>query len=145
MAKNFSVVAVHVFYHCFCMRRSDDPKYDTSAVFLQEDLNTLAEVLLEFGLESKDLKASNALSYYPVLNQHLANLKAKGALPVHYQAKLTSSYVPVNDDYQNFGIMAALDHINALKDIVKRFPELSTTPSTYQGAIFATSKDKYPP
>ena len=136
LAKNFSVVAVNVFYHCFCMRRSDDPKYDTSAVFLQEDLNTLAKVLLEFGLESKDLKASNALSYYSVLNQHLANLKAKGALPVHYQAKLTSSYIPVNSDYQNFGIMATLDHINALKDIVKRFPEFKNLPKIYGGGSY---------
>ncbi|EAI2189880.1 DUF2920 family protein, partial [Campylobacter jejuni] len=31
IAKNFDVVAVHVFYHCFCQRRSDVEKYSTLA------------------------------------------------------------------------------------------------------------------
>ncbi|EOI0394442.1 DUF2920 family protein, partial [Campylobacter jejuni] len=33
IAKNFDVVAVHVFYHCFCQRRSDVEKYSAYKYF----------------------------------------------------------------------------------------------------------------
>ncbi|WP_240694208.1 DUF2920 family protein, partial [Campylobacter jejuni] len=38
IAKNFDVVVVHVFYHCFCQRRSDVEKYSTLADFTKDDL-----------------------------------------------------------------------------------------------------------
>ncbi|EKA9793258.1 DUF2920 family protein, partial [Campylobacter jejuni] len=51
-----------------------------------------------------------------------------------------------NGDYQNFGIMAAIDHINALKDLVKCFPKFADLPKIYGGVlwripIFTHSKD----
>ncbi|EJA8792747.1 DUF2920 family protein, partial [Campylobacter coli] len=35
----------------------------------------------------------------------------------------------------NYGIMAAIDHINALKDLVKRFPKLADLPKIYGGGV----------
>ncbi len=95
IAKNFDVVAVHVFYHCFCQRRSDVEKYSAFTMF--------------------------------------TNLKSQRKLAQNYQAKFTSTFIPPNGDYQNYGIMAALDHINALKDLVKRFPKLADLPKIYGG------------
>ncbi|EGT3329025.1 DUF2920 family protein, partial [Campylobacter coli] len=46
-----------------------------------------------------------------------------------------STFIPPNGDYQNYGIMAALDHINALKDLVKRFPKLADLPKIYGGGL----------
>ncbi|EEO8700438.1 DUF2920 family protein, partial [Campylobacter coli] len=41
-----------------------------------------------------------------------------------------------NGDYQNYGVMAAIDHINALKDLVKRFPEFADLPKIYGGGSY---------
>ncbi|ECR3096338.1 DUF2920 family protein, partial [Campylobacter jejuni] len=44
-------------------------------------------------------------------------------------------FIPPNGDYQNYGIMAAIDHINALKDLVKRFPKFADLPKIYGGGV----------
>ncbi|MCR6592022.1 DUF2920 family protein, partial [Campylobacter insulaenigrae] len=43
---------------------------------------------------------------------------------------------PPNNEYQNFGIMAAIDHINALKDILNKYPQFKTLPKIYGGGSY---------
>ncbi|EJE1690725.1 DUF2920 family protein [Campylobacter coli] len=136
IAKNFDVVAVHVFYHCFCQRRSDVLKYDASAKFLEEDLENFSKVLNDFNIDSRNLNSNNALEYYHHLDHYITTLKSQRKLAQNYQAKFTSTFIPPNGDYQNYGIMAALDHINALKDLVKRFPKLADLPKIYGGGSY---------
>lgn len=133
IAKNFDVVAVHVFYHCFCQRRSDVLKYDASAKFLEEDLENFSKMLISFNIDSRNLNSNNALEYYHHLDHCITTLKSQGKLAQNYQAKFTSTFIPPNGDYQNYGIMAAIDHINALKDLVKRFPKFADLPKIYGG------------
>ncbi len=45
-------------------------------------------------------------------------------------------FIPPNGDYQNYGIMAAIDHINALKDLVKRFPKFADLPKFMGGVLW---------
>ncbi|EJB5886644.1 DUF2920 family protein [Campylobacter coli] len=136
IAKNFDVVAVHVFYHCFCQRRSDVLKYDASAKFLEEDLENFSKMLISFNIDSRNLNSNNALEYYHHLDHCITTLKSQGKLAQNYQAKFTSTFVPPNGDYQNYGIMAAIDHINALKDLVKRFPKFADLPKIYGGGSY---------
>ncbi len=110
IAKNFDVVAVHVFYHCFCQRRSDVEKYSAYKYFQEEDIENIKNLL----------------------NQ-LENLKMQNKLEHNFKLNFTSTFIPSNGDYQNYGIMAALDHINALKDLVKRFPKFADLPKIYEG------------
>ncbi len=136
IAKNFDVVAVHVFYHCFCQRRSDVLKYDASAKFLEEDLENFSKMLISFNIDSRNLNSNNALEYYHHLDHCITALKSQGKLAQNYQAKFTSTFIPPNGDYQNYGVMAAIDHINALKDLVKRFPEFADLPKIYGGGSY---------
>ncbi|EAK6270000.1 DUF2920 family protein [Campylobacter coli] len=136
IAKNFDVVAVHVFYHCFCQRRSDVLKYDASAKFLEEDLENFSKVLNDFNIDSRNLNSNNALEYYHHLDHYITTLKSQGKLAQNYQAKFTSTFIPPNGDYQNYGIMAAIDHINSLKDLVKRFPKFADLPKIYGGGSY---------
>ncbi|EAL9698965.1 DUF2920 family protein [Campylobacter jejuni] len=130
IAKNFDVVAVHVFYHCFCQRRSDVEKYSAFTIFTKDDVSNLSQVLLEIGVNI-NVNLENAQQCYELLNQNITTLKSQGKLAQNYQAKFTSTFVPPNGDYQNYGIMAAIDHINALKDLVKRFPKFADLPKIY--------------
>ncbi|HEB9273082.1 carbonic anhydrase [Campylobacter sp. BCW_6875] len=136
IAKNFDVVTINVFYHCFCQRRSDVLKYDASAKFLEEDLENFSKVLNDFNIDGRNLNSNNALEYYHHLDHCITTLKLQGKLVQNYQAKFTSTFIPPNGDYQNFGIMAAIDHINALKDLVKRFPEFADLPKIYGGGSY---------
>ncbi|WP_173777580.1 DUF2920 family protein, partial [Campylobacter coli] len=113
IAKNFDVVAVHVFYHCFCQRRSDVEKYSAFTMFTKDDVSNLSQALLEIGVNI-NVNLENAQQCYELLNQNITTLKSQRKLAQNYQAKFTSTFIPPNGDYQNYGIMAALDHINAL-------------------------------
>uniref|UniRef100_UPI0005C9A435 DUF2920 family protein n=1 Tax=Campylobacter coli TaxID=195 RepID=UPI0005C9A435 len=121
---------------CFCQRRSDVLKYDASAKFLEEDLENFSKVLNDFNIDSRNLNSNNALEYYHHLDHYITTLKSQRKLAQNYQAKFTSTFIPPNGEYQNFGIMAAIDHINALKDLVKRFPKFADLPKIYGGGSY---------
>ncbi|ECR3412561.1 DUF2920 family protein [Campylobacter jejuni] len=135
IAKNFDVVTINVFYHCFCQRRSDVEKYSAFTIFTKDDVSNLSQVLLEIGVNI-NVNLENAQQCYELLNQNITTLKSQGKLAQNYQAKFTSTFVPPNGDYQNYGIMAAIDHINALKDLVKRFPKFADLPKIYGGGSY---------
>ncbi|HEF9813806.1 TPA: DUF2920 family protein [Campylobacter coli] len=135
IAKNFDVVTINVFYHCFCQRRSDVEKYSAFTMFTKDDVSNLSQALLEIGVNI-NVNLENAQQCYELLNQNITTLKSQRKLAQNYQAKFTSTFIPPNGDYQNYGIMAALDHINALKDLVKRFPEFADLPKIYGGGSY---------
>ncbi|MBK1974005.1 DUF2920 family protein, partial [Campylobacter sp. TTU-622] len=119
LAKNFDVAVVNVFYHCFCMRKSLDEEYSAITSFTGLDLPNLKSCLEKLNINTYNLSINNAQAYYEILNQTLYELKAENKLDNNYKAIFTSTFIPPNNEYQNYGIMAAIDHINALKDIVK--------------------------
>ncbi|EAI4347117.1 DUF2920 family protein [Campylobacter jejuni] len=135
IAKNFDVVVVHVFYHCFCHRRSNIEKYSAITMFAEEDIPNLSQALFDMGI-NMNVNLENAYQSYELLNEYIGKLKLEGKLTQEYQAKFTSTFIPPNGDYQNYGIMPAIDHINALKDLVKRFPKFADLPKIYGGVLW---------
>ncbi|ENR7856418.1 DUF2920 family protein [Campylobacter jejuni] len=135
IAKNFDVVVVHVFYHCFCHRRSNIEKYSAITMFAEEDILNLSQALFDMGI-NMNVNLENAYQSYELLNEYIGKLKLEGKLTQEYQAKFTSTFIPPNGDYQNYGIMPAIDHINALKDLVKRFPKFADLPKIYGGGSY---------
>ncbi|ECL4301906.1 DUF2920 family protein [Campylobacter coli] len=136
IAKNFDVVAVHVFYHCFCQRRSDVEKYSAYKYFQEEDIENIKNLLNQFHFSYGEINNDNALFLANSLVKHVENLKMQNKLDHNFKLNFTSTFISPNGDYQNFGIMAALDHINALKDLVKRFPKLADLPKIYGGGSY---------
>ncbi|MBK2001160.1 DUF2920 family protein [Campylobacter sp. 2018MI35] len=136
IAKKFDVVVVNVFYHCFCQRRSNEKKYSAITMFIEDDLQNLKKALEAIGINAYDLNIYNADNYYQILNQTISNLKSNHQIPQDYKACFTSTFIPPNDEYQNYGIMAAIDHINALKDIVKNYPQFENLPKIYGGGSY---------
>ncbi len=83
--------------------------YSASISFMEEDLLSLSKILLDFGINPQNLDCKNSTKYYELLIQHIITLKSQGKLAQNYQAKFTSTFIPPNGDYQNYGIMAAID------------------------------------
>ncbi len=121
IAKNFDVVAVHVFYHCFCQRRSDVEKYSTLADFTKDDLKLIEKVLRKYNIPCDQLANNTVVSHCEYLSEIMTELKMLNRLPYDFEERLSATFIPGDI---KIGIMAAIDHINALKDLVKRFPKL---------------------
>ncbi|EOD3838736.1 DUF2920 family protein [Campylobacter coli] len=136
IAKNFDVVAVHVFYHCFCQRRSDVEKYSTLADFTKDDLKLIEKVLRKYNIPCDQLANNTVVSHCEYLSEIMTELKMLNRLPYDFEERLSATFIPSGGEYQNFGIMAAIDHINALKDLVKRFPKLADLPKIYGGGSY---------
>ncbi len=83
IAKKFDVVAVHVFYHCFCHRRSNVGKYSAITMFTKEDVSNLSQALLDIGIKI-DVDIQNAHQCYELLNQNITTLKSQGRLVQNY-------------------------------------------------------------
>ncbi|EAH9585285.1 DUF2920 family protein [Campylobacter coli] len=136
IAKNFDVVAVHVFYHCFCQRRSDVEKYSTLADFTKDDLKLIEKVLRKYNIPCDQLANNTVVSHCEYLSEIMTELKMLNRLPYDFEERLSATFIPSRGEYQNFGIMAALDHINALKDLVKCFPKFADLPKIYGGGSY---------
>ncbi|EAH5303065.1 DUF2920 family protein [Campylobacter jejuni] len=136
IAKNFDVVAVHVFYHCFCQRRSDVEKYSTLADFTKDDLKLIEKVLRKYNIPCDQLANNTVVSHCEYLSEIMTELKMLNRLPYDFEERLSATFIPSRGEYQNFGIMAAIDHINALKDLVKRFPKFADLPKIYGGGSY---------
>ncbi|WP_412175429.1 DUF2920 family protein [Campylobacter sp. IFREMER_LSEM_CL2256] len=70
------------------------------------------------------------------MDSTLGFFKQKDILKKDFKFYLTSTLLPPNNEYQNYGIMAAIDHINALKNLCKKFPDFEKLPKIYGGVSY---------
>ncbi|EIY3537002.1 DUF2920 family protein [Campylobacter jejuni] len=136
IAKNFDVVVVHVFYHCFCARKSIDQKYNPKLIPNQDDLERVNSILKNINLGHLSVNEDNFEQIIPFIEQRAGEIKQAGLVDESQKIELFCDFIPPNGDYQNYGIMAAIDHINALKDLVKRFPKFADLPKIYGGGSY---------
>ncbi|ELQ6427083.1 DUF2920 family protein [Campylobacter coli] len=136
IAKNFDVVVIHVFYHCFCARQSIDQKYNPKLIPNQDDLERINGILKNINLGHLSVNKDNFEQIIPLIEQKVNEMKQAGLVDESQKIELSCDFIPPNGDYQNYGIMAAIDHINALKDLVKRFPKLADLPKIYGGGSY---------
>jgi len=94
---------VSVEYHCFHSR----PENDAQLLFDSSDMIRLKEILKKEGIHYSDDEPAHKLV------AKLENaVKDKDIKPI-----LTMTINPKNNEYQNFGIMQALDHLSVLSDL----------------------------
>ncbi|EKH1689564.1 DUF2920 family protein [Campylobacter coli] len=136
IAKNFDVVVIHVFYHCFCARQSIDQKYNPKLIPNQDDLERINGILKNINLGHLSVNKDNFEQIIPLIEQKVNEMKQAGLVDESQKIELSCDFIPPNGDYQNFGIMAAIDHINALKDLVKCFPKFADLPKIYGGGSY---------
>ena len=108
IAKKFSVVAVSVEYHCFSSRPSNGAQliFDASDIYL-----------LKENLKKDNIYYSDDESPYNLLNKWETFLQKKGTLDKDSKPIITMTINPKKNEYQNFGIMQALDHVSVLNDL----------------------------
>lgn len=97
IAETYNLMAVTVEFHCYQSRLSTGAAF----VLTTEEFSDLRKLCAAHGI---------IISYPSELQGALARL------PVYYEFDLRIA--PSNGDYQNFGVMQALDHLAVLADIL---------------------------
>lgn len=136
IAQKFNVVAVNVLYFCFSHRLSDDKEHSAKLCIAKEDLRFLKRNLEDLGLSTFGLELENANEFAQKLDKHIGVLKELGKRDKNFKVSIASTFFPSNDEYNNFAIMPAIDHINVLKDIMKNFPQFKSLPKIYGGGSY---------
>ncbi|HHD0463602.1 TPA: DUF2920 family protein [Campylobacter coli] len=113
-----------------------DQKYNPKLIPNKDDLERINNILKNINLGHLLANEDNFEQIIPFIEQRAGEIKQAGLVDESQKIGLSCDFIPPNGDYQNFGIMAALDHINALKDLVKRFPEFADLPKIYGGGSY---------
>lgn len=110
IAKTFEVAAVHVIYHCFYSR------FDIGAeVGLDKtDEEILLHHLKKYNLSITSRKIGDILVE---IDKAIGLKKEEGTVDKDLKLLQTLSIMPKYGEYQNFGVLQAIDHINVLQDI----------------------------
>ena len=113
VAKEFDVVAVSAIYHCFSSRLNNGGV---------ETLDDYDELVLLSNLKRFNIEVETD-DLHEILNNINEEIKARkdeGKLDKNEIIVQTVTILPKNNEYQNFGILQALDHINVLKELKSR-------------------------
>ncbi|TDJ87534.1 DUF2920 family protein [Campylobacter volucris] len=122
LARNYEVAIINVNYHCIGNR----PHLGSS--FYLDDIDKL---ILDTSLKAINLNHINAfdINSYETLNntfinidQEIEKLKINKKLDQNYKLKTHVSFLPSKNEYQNFGIMQAMDILNAIFYIKENSP-----------------------
>lgn len=98
LADEHGLLAVTVEYHCYRSRLQDRAQLELS----EEEFSTLRKL---------------CAGHYVALLDRNALIPALKQLPEPYEFEFR--VIPVNNDYQNFGVMQALDHLAVLHDLMQ--------------------------
>ena len=115
MAKTYDVACISVDYHCIGNRPQLGAKFgldDIDREILTRELSSIG-INLPIDLKSIDCheKVDVLLKF---LSQEITLRKESGVLPDDFRLKASITMVPTKNEYQNFGVMQALDVLNAV-------------------------------
>ena len=109
MALNYNLAAITVNYHCrFCRKVEEEYiAYETEDIFKIEKL---------FLRHQQPFQGATVAEGVQALNQYLASS--------NQTESISATLLPEKNEYQNGGILQALDIINAVEDALKNYPDI---------------------
>ena len=125
IAKHFKgqVAVLSVDYFCISLNpdQGAKPYLDERDIdiFLENCARAKFRVADDFRDKAKDFEYANLIINQ--ISDVLDTLKARGEIADHARMSISVSFAPPNGEYQNFGVMSAIDVINALLYVKKDF------------------------
>lgn len=125
IAKHFKgqVAVLSVDYFCISLNpdQGAKPYLDERDIdiFLENCARAKFRVADDFRDKAKDFEYANLIINQ--ISDVLDSLKARGEIADHARMSISVSFAPPNGEYQNFGVMSAIDVINALLYVKKDF------------------------
>ncbi|MPB99490.1 DUF2920 family protein, partial [Campylobacter subantarcticus] len=122
-AMHYNVAVLSVNYHCIGNRPQIGAKYffDNIDKFILDTSLKSINITLPFNTNQINTfeEINSCLEY---TDNQISILKSKWILDNSYNLKLSITLQPTKNEYQNFGIMQAMDIINAILYIKKNSP-----------------------
>ena len=136
VAENYSVAVLLVNYHCIQNRH----KLGAKTYFDNIDTVILTQTCAALGISFDKCKDEQDIWVY--LDDEIGRLKREGRFQSDKKLVFTASLQSTKNEYQNFGLMQALDILNALCFVRKNHAQfkLKKTPKTL---LFGTSHGGY--
>ena len=115
MAETYDVACISVDYHCIGNRPQLGAKFgldDIDREILTRELSSIG-INLPIDLKSIDCheKVDLLLKF---LSKEIIIRKERGILPADFRLNASITIVPTKNEYQNFGVMQAMDVLNAV-------------------------------
>ena len=115
MVENYDMACISVDYHCIGNRPQLGAKFgldDIDREILRRELSSIG-INLPIDLKSIDCheKVDLLLKF---LSKEITIRKESGLLPADFRLNASITMVPTKNEYQNFGVMQAMDVLNAV-------------------------------
>ena len=115
MAETYDVACISVDYHCIGNRPQTGAKFgldDIDCAILTKELSSIG-INLPIDLKSIDCheKVDLLLKF---LSKEITLRKESGVLPADFRLNASITMLPTKNEYQNFGVMQAMDVLNAV-------------------------------
>lgn len=135
VAKAHPVCVISPIYHCFCARVGVIEPYNPYLIPNAKDIELMQKILQLLKCNDK-VDVGNYLGFLPWIDEHLQEYKNNKILKENFMVRLNCDVVPKNGDYQNYGIMSALDIMCVVKDLALQMPEFAELPKIYAGGSY---------
>lgn len=114
LAEHYNVLAVFVEYHAINCRLSNKATLNFDDI----DMEIVSNVYKKLNIQLDPYK-SNIGNILKNIEDQLNNLKKEKLIGLDYKEILVATLYPDKNEYQNFGLLQALDILNVLYDLKK--------------------------
>ena len=115
MAENYDVACVSVDYHCIGNRPQLGAKFGLDDIDRTILIRELAKIGITLPIDLKIVDNYDKTSVLlKSLNEEITIRKESGVLPDDFILDISMTMLPTKNEYQNFGVMQAMDVLNAV-------------------------------
>lgn len=115
MAESYDMACISVDYHCIGNRPQLGAKFGLDDIDRTILIRELAKIGITLPIDLKIVdNYDKTCVLLKSLNEEITIRKESGVLPDDFRLKASITMLPTKNEYQNFGIMQALDVLNAV-------------------------------
>ena len=115
MAENYDVACIGVDYHCIGNRPQLGAKFGLDDIDREILTRELSSIGINLPIDLKTIDCHEKVDLLlKFLSKEITIRKESGLLPADFRLNASITMVPTKNEYQNFGVMQALDVLNAV-------------------------------
>jgi len=112
IAKTYNLIAICVEYHCFFSRIRNGASYGLDSF----DMEIFLDIIQRYGIQL-DPDHLDFESIVHKLNEYVSAEKQKDPNYANYKENIFATILPTKNEYQNFGILQAIDILTVLSHL----------------------------
>jgi hypothetical protein len=115
MAETYDVACISVDYHCIGNRPQLGAKFGLDDIDREISTRELSSIGINLPIDLKSIDCHEKVDLLlKFLSKEITIRKERGILPADFRLNASITMVPTKNEYQNFGVMQAMDVLNAV-------------------------------